>query len=191
MDLSSLLSRITFSLVLGCMLLTGCKKDTGSPPDEDNGDYYMKFTVGGVKKEYRKGQLFLIAYGSEDKLYTALISAKKSDNSNGDLVAITIQDPKPFSAKTYYDKNKLTDAQGQSASEMIFVYDNDKALGYASLGFVAGLPPYTNVTVDTRLTITQITSKYARGTFSGTIYTADLTDKLFVSDGEFYLPVLP
>ena len=84
------LTRASLFLTFYVCLLASCKKATLTGPDEDNGNYYMRFTVNGVKKEYKNEAALFYSYSTNDKHYITILGAKKSGNSKLDQIVANI-----------------------------------------------------------------------------------------------------
>lgn len=188
--------RIAAAVFLVLAVVPGCKKSGGSGGGNgagSNGSYYMKFKLNGVPVEYDSQPFAGFSYSKPDSLYTCVIAAYKDINAGlKNAVTITLFSNTAIAAGSYNDPTKATRAGNGEivARNTIFYYDST-ATGFLTMGMFVdkngniGLP---GVVANAELTISEITSSYIKGTFSGTVYkSSTLTQTYSISDGEFYL----
>ncbi|MBG9376526.1 hypothetical protein I5907_09795 [Panacibacter sp. DH6] len=173
------MNRTLSSLVLlYCLCFTACKKEGGEPSE----NYAIVATIDGNVKSYTytPTAVMLDAFDA----YSVGMAAY-TDASVNDIFTLNILKQSELGAivpGTYVD---------DYTNEDVFV------LGGFNLGsmddaeaYGAGLQEGTDPKLT--ITITELTDKIIRGTFSGTFFDhgGDGPGKVSVTDGKFYLPVV-
>jgi hypothetical protein len=187
-------------LVIGLtsmMLITGCKKSNDADPGSGSGDdYYLKFKADGTQKEF-KSQALIALQAKKDNLYSAVLQGYKDFEGQGakdELGMIVMSNHEIVQGSSFQDPQKSTDKDGMPIPKLIMNFNDPSNNGYLSMGTLADengtVLLFPEVVADAKLTISELTSKYAKGTFSGTVYLstdANLKTKIKITEGEFYL----
>jgi hypothetical protein len=174
-----------------------CKKvdiDIVEPPTEA---YFISFKADGVQKEFKKDALAGTVLPDTSGIYTNLFAAYQTaaglDNVHISLLLTSRNSPNI--PGTYQDPFKALTVGGNKLPQAIITYvDTQGADGYQSLGIISefvGTPTslYPNLFADAKVTITEATSTYFKGTFSATAFRSNLSSqKRVLTEGKFYLP---
>jgi hypothetical protein len=180
------LSRLFLYILLpGIMIMAySCKKDndgTGSGTG-----YYMRFKINGTQVAY-KGQV----EGTFDKATalqhnTSLAGLKEAlaaTKNNMTLLVATENETQTGIDYTSYTPG----ASGMQKAKLVnLVYIDENGKNYLSWmeEFAPTLPPGTETKATIK--ITEATTEYIKGNFSGVLYNVTYTEKLNITDGEFY-----
>lgn len=174
--------------------LSSCKKSGGAGDSGSNGSgYYMKFKLNGVQMEFDSQPIAGISYSSQDNIYTCVIAAYKDVNSGlKNAVAITLFSNSVIAANVNYnDPAKAKEANGDILPQnTIFFYDStaNAFLTMGALADASGNIPLPGVVANAQLTITEMTSSYIKGSFSGTVYKSSTLNQYYsITGGTFYL----
>ena len=171
---------------------SNCKKsNSNSANSSGSNGYYMRFKMGGSSVEYGSQAFAEIAHLSSNNLYTCVMAAYKDVNAGAkNAVTITIFSADPIAAGVgYNDPLKAAGSGGNVPETTIFWYDATGA-GYLTAGSLSdntGNTRIAGVVANAKLTITELTSTYLKGTFSGTAYRSDFATSEVITEGEFYL----
>lgn len=183
--------RLLYLAAILSILFFNCKKSS-SPGNGNGGNgYYMKFKMGSSSVEYDSQPFAEIAHLTSNNLYSCVMAAYKDVNAGAkNAVTITIFSATPIAANVgYNDPLKAQGSSGPVPETTIFWYDATGA-GYLTAGSLSdntGNTPLAGVIANAKLTITELTSAYIKGTFSGTAYRSDFTTSEAITEGEFYL----
>jgi hypothetical protein len=189
------MKRITFLLLISLpFAFSQCKKSGGgSGGGQGNGSgYYMKFKLDGNPVEYTSQPFAGITANPSNGLYTAVLVAYKNVNAGlVNAVTITLFSASPIAANVAYnDPHKSYETNGEWVPQNTTFWYDPTGAGYLTAGALAdstGTTPLSGVTADSKLTITEMTSAYVKGTFSGTVYRSDFQKTSIISAGQFYL----
>jgi hypothetical protein len=180
-------------LLIACAV-PSCKKSSGSGSNNNggNGSYYMKFKLNGVQVEYDSQPVALISFNSANNLYTAALLAYKDVNAGlVNAVTMTVMSNTAFAAGASYNDPAKATVNGSMTPETTILYYDAGANGYITLGALAdasGNVPLPGVVANAKLTITELTATYLKGTFSGTVYkSSDLQQVIQITEGQLYL----
>ncbi len=195
-------SATVFCLVI---LLASCKKSTGNLNDNNNTNsgYYICFKANGIKQEFKSFPIAQTSYNSDKKVYvTGLLAYKDSAITDENLVNIVIMSATTLTAGATYKDPLKTVAGTNKVPQVIITYDDAQKKAFLSMGLFADesgnfsvfVPDYDKLVADANVTITEVTSTYVKGTFSGTVFNLDnnsyVVSKMPLTDGEFYLQYL-
>ncbi|MES1223212.1 MAG: hypothetical protein ABUT20_47400 [Bacteroidota bacterium] len=165
-----MLYTVLFSLLL--ITFAGCKK---SAETAVAGDSYMRYKLNGTKKDYNFcSATFLSAVNG---IYSTGIAGANSNDPSNDF-SITLFSKTPLSQGATFTA-ALVPATYFTQGQLAYVQSSK---GYTSAGTV--INPAAKVSV----IITELSSTYVKGTFSGTLYSdADnyTTVVYTVTEGEF------
>lgn len=179
--MKSYIKQLITMLLLAFFAMAGCKKEGSS----GSGKYYVKFKANGAQQELRSKVggnrmgaeisgplnrysgvstwLFEMAgYGADREPYPSLLMTIQSS------AAITTN-------KTYKTVSENIPVNGQA--ELFFnekVETAERVINYIT-------------SENVQITITEISDEGCRGTFSGTVKSADGTKQSVLTDGEFYV----
>ena len=185
------MKRYFFSRLLLCFLLPGivvmtfsCKKDndTGDPGT----GYYMRFKVNGTLVEH-KGQV----EGIFDKVTalqhnTSIAGLKETvvaTKNNMTLLVATENETQTGLAYTSYTAGG-PGTQKAKLVNLVYIDENGKNHLSWMEEFAPALPPGTETKATIK--ITEATTDFIKGSFSGVLYDEGYTTKLNITDGEFY-----
>lgn len=194
-------SAIAFCLVI---LLTSCKKSSGNLNNNNtDGGYYIDFTANGMKQEFKSFPIAQTSYNSDKKVYvTGLLAYKDSAITDENLLNIVITSASPLIVGADYKDPLKTVAGAGKVPQVIITYDDAQKKAFLSMGVFADetgnfsvfVPDYNKLVADANVTITEVTSTYVKGTFSGTVFNLDnnsyVVSKMPLTDGKFYLQYL-
>lgn len=181
-----------FLVSFALLVLSSCKKSGGSG-SSNGGSYYMKFKLNGVQVEFDSEPIAGISYSKADSLYTCVIAAYKDVNSGlKNAVTITIFSNSTIAAGVAYnDPAKAVGPNGAPTPQNTIFYYDSTANSYLTMGAFAdanGSVLLPGVVADAQLTISEMTSTYIKGTFSGTVYKSSTLNQYYsITEGEFYL----
>jgi len=190
MNRSSFRSLLYLAAILP-VLFSNCKKSSSSPGSGSSSAYYMRFKMNGSSVEYNSQAFAEISHLTSNNLYSCVMAAYKDVNAGAkNAITITVFSADPIAAGVGY--NDPLKAQGSGAivpETTIFWYDPTGA-GYLTAGSLSdntGNTPIAGVVANAKLTITELTSAYLKGTLSGTVYRSDFATSEVITEGEFYL----
>jgi len=192
MNRSSFRSLLYLTAILP-LFFFNCKKSSSGPGNGNGGgSYYMRCKLNGASIEYNSQAFASIAHLTSDNLYTCVMGAYKDVNAGAkNAFTITVFSANAIAAGVgYNDPLKVQGSNGNTVPQTtIFWYDATGA-GYLTAGSLSdntGNTPISGVVANAKLTITEMTSAYLKGTFSGTAYRSDLNASEDITEGEFYL----
>ncbi|HET6252445.1 MAG TPA: hypothetical protein VFE32_00155 [Puia sp.] len=183
------------ALSLLAITLSHCKKSnsSGNGNNGNGSGYYFKFKLNGASVEYDSEPVAELSPTNSEGLYSAALIAYQNVNA-GSKNAITIL---AYSSNTiaanvpYNDPSKATEANGAPVPQSTVFWYDSTGVSYLTAGEFAdasGNIPIAGMVANSKLTITDLTSTYLKGTFSGTVYNAgNLSASITITDGEFYL----
>jgi hypothetical protein len=181
-------------LLMSLLVLPCCKKSSSSGNGNTNGNsYYLKFKLNGTQLEFDSQPIAGISYSKTDSLYTCVIAAYKDVNAGlKNAVTITIFSNSAVTAgSSYNDPAKARRANGDITPQNTLFYYDSTANAFLTMGLFAnsnGAVSLPGVVANARLTITELTASYLKGTFSGTVYrSGSLTQYYSITEGECYL----
>ena len=167
---------ILFLLLLSSLIyLPACQKEGNTPAD----NYYFDATIDGTVKSYPATPTAVMLDTLD--VYSVGMAAYTAAGSN-DLFSLTIgQKTGPITTGTYVDDYTNEDRIVVGGFNL---GSTDDALQYGA-GLDEGPEPRLTIT------ITELTDKTIKGTFSGTFFDhgGDGPGKLAVTDGKFFLPL--
>jgi hypothetical protein len=186
---------ISLFLLASVMLMTtaGCKKNT-SDLQNDN-EYYARFKTDGVQQNYTIGvspNPATLAIGSNQvTIYSTGATTVSMQN-----ITIYFFTLIPLTSNfTHTETDLLLGTQ----PEIIFRYSKNLASNnyypITNYDHAGTNPLYAGLVRNFRVTVTAVTATTIKGTFSGTVYhenangDADLSDKIQITNGEFFLPI--
>jgi len=181
--------------VLALVLLSfgQCKKNNSSANATGNGNgYYLRFKLNGAAVDYESQAFISISLLSSSGLNTAVAAAYKDVYAGlKNAVTITVFSNNPIAANTgYNDPHKSYEKNGAWISQSVITWYDSTGTAYLTAGLLAdstGHVSLNGVVADSKFTITELTTTYAKGTFSGTIYRSDFQRSAVISEGQFYL----
>lgn len=191
-----LVSKIFFVLLCCMVLMQSCKKDLQG----ENSDSYIRFTFNGEQYEYRS--LATVQEGTNNGINSITIVAFKdfsagSSNLLPEQLSILIySNTKITAGTTYSELVKVPTTDGIDFPQVIIThYDKDET-GFQTVGtfideegrMLGGFPAPGNIVVNAKVEFTELSDKYGKGTFSGTVYISERwTDgvKYPITNGEF------
>lgn len=183
--------------VLYCLFLVhACKKSNAdNSGNNQNSEYYLRFKANGVKKEYTSQPAAIFTKVTSDGVYGGLFDAYK-DYTAGvqDVVSIIIFSSNPVVANiSYHDPLKTIKTDQTAVPQILLTYTDEHKNTFQSMGPIGdenGNTIFAGVVADAQVTITELTSTYIKGTFSGSTYLStdiSLQQKQAITEGEFYL----
>jgi|GEM_PF-3263429 len=178
------------------LIIGGCKKTTNSTDLDTTGKYYISFKANGEQVKYTNPVIVdSLPIGYDFGGYHVRIWEMGAANLQIHSMSLGIltEDSLPQSGRTY----KESDIISGIWYGVIFAFNDSRGkYEYQSSGTydspVAEF--YPDIPKDCTITLTDVGSNTLKGTFSGTVYTFNdngepvFTDKISITDGEFYLP---
>lgn len=156
------------ALAIFSSLLPSCKKDSAA-----SASYYVKANVNGTEINYTgfTSAMFLTIPSGEVTPFSVLnIEGMNAQYATTDVFALVITDSSAITTKTYTDA-----AVGYTFQGTISYYD----AANNQYNSVMALTPAV------KITITEITSSYVAGTFSGTAATISNGKTAVITNGSF------
>ncbi|MES1222892.1 MAG: hypothetical protein ABUT20_45790 [Bacteroidota bacterium] len=191
--IKNLSSLILLSGYLLLIVSTGCKKDTPTnPTDTDTpGNYYIKFKAGGVQKSYENDAVSLFNASSSDTLFSTIMGGGLTANTNTkDYFAILLGTRDPAVAGGRYVDFSPAPAGYTEAEAMVLTYVDANGKQFGEIGDAITYLLY-EVHSESRVEITELTTDYAKGTFSGLLFDPNTSGtsaaRINVTEGKFYL----
>ena len=167
MKVKNLFSSV-FALVVAMFLLTACSRDEDSVK-ENSVDYYMRFKVDGVQKEYKNALLATYQYHKNRGNHFSLnIGGKKEPSIDSESMTLDLYVPE--TSKFNLSVGRYIPTHNQYYLDIIYFFNNLNHFDDAD-NFVVN--------------ISQVDKNTVKGTFSGR-----LESGLTITDGEFYTKVL-
>lgn len=157
-----------FLLLVG--VFTGCSKD--ETPEEENGNYFMKAKIDGQWVEFTAGDIV------EGNIGPTIFNHGFGAWGNGSdqTLTIVVEDENPVIEKMY------------AGIEMHESYTLGVTIGYAIMQGETPLMYVTNPNnADSRLVITYLTEKEAKGTFSSTLIHPATLAEVKLTEGSFFI----
>lgn len=172
---------VVFSMLL---FITGCKKDG----DAGNGSsyYYMRFKINGTQVEYKaqiEGNFNKTSSSQFNSSVAGLKELFTSAKNNMSLLLATAEATQTGVTYTNY----TTSAAGMQKAKLAnLVYIDGSGKNYLSWmeEFATAIP--TGTEVKALIKITDANNSVVKGVFSGVLYSEDFSEKLTITDGEFY-----
>lgn len=163
-----------FSLFFLFLLLsgffTGCSKD--ETPEEETGSYFMKAKIDGQWVEFTAGDIVEGNIGPT--VFNHGFGAWGSGSDR--VITIVLEDKNPVVEKSY------------AGIEMHETYTLGVTIGYTIGQEDAPVMYVTNINnADSKLTITLLTEKEAKGTFSGTLINPVTEAEVKLTEGSFHV----
>lgn len=178
--------------VLGLLSMTSCGKNDGDSPSSGQSKYYFRAKLNGKQQDFLHGAQF--QGGGNDNKWQHIIFA--GYESNIDASKPIEQWPHDFTIDMWneggdFPPGTYTEAGGGSYDTEApndYDVDGEYHIQTADNGTLQYDARETN---DFTMTITGISEeKGIKGTFRGTLTNEnDFSDKITVTDGEFYLPL--
>lgn len=152
-----------------------------------------------MQKDYKPIAQITVLKRGNDGLYPCLVVGyQKYDpyKVNQEQFSMLLLSENPITNITYQDPFKAVNTDNDSLSQVHFTYYDEFSAGHLSLGTVADIngnvyDPYNNnLVADAKVTISELTAEYAKGTFSGTVFDSVYTTgtkRVSITNGEFYL----
>lgn len=184
---------INLLLFVLLVAFAGCKKGE-SPTDGGKGEYYIRFKVDGVQKNYtaqipnnQVGFFLLPEYNFHIASITGLNNLQDAQivpvkNSIG----ISIRSQEPIKANVDYQLKNPVSYSGINFSGIELVYFDEHGQGYGALLLQSNYP-LLSIGDEAQVRFAEITPTYAKGTFSATAYSTNFRAEISITDGEFYL----
>lgn len=187
------------------IFLSSCKKDKENAGSDNNpkGSYYIRFKANGIQQEFKSLPIAQSSYNSSQQVYvTGLLAYTDSSKTDQNLVNIVIMSTTPLSAGAIYKDPLKTLSGADKVPQVIITYNDAQEKSFLSMGlfsdeagnFSTFIPDYDKLVADANVTITEVTSTFVKGTFSGTVFNLDsnsnVVSKMPLTDGEFYLQYL-
>ncbi|MGC4038818.1 MAG: hypothetical protein QM764_22870 [Chitinophagaceae bacterium] len=179
---------------LFAVTIPGCKKEDNPGGGEDSpGNYYIKFKADGQQKTFEKDAVSLFNASDADTLFSTILGGGLEENNNkSNFFAILLGTSKPVvTGDTYV--NFLPAPSGSVMAEALgFTYNDADKKSFADFGDGISYFLY-GVHSDGHLQITELTTEYAKGTFSGLLFNVDTSiapssaERILITEGKFYL----
>lgn len=184
------------TILIVMLIIGGCKKTKNQTDLDTSGKYYISFKANGKQIKYTipvDVDSLPVIYNFVG--YSVNIWELGAVNiPQYDMMALTIitEDSLPQAGKTYKESNITSGIW----HEVMFTYSfpGEKTYWSISTGVTPADELYPGIPKDCTITLTEVGSATLKGTFSGTVYAiddngeTDLTNKIKITDGIFYLP---
>jgi hypothetical protein len=153
-----------------CVLLAACG-DGSTDPDDGAGQFFVRYQANGAQIEYRDPLLIHAVFTTVGSQNVFAVEGVSPDGTiTGSSVNVSVMDVSPITVRSYVGFQ--IGAAGITSASIL----------YRTGGF-----EYSNTTnSDNRVTVTEITPQYVRGTFSGTTR-ATGRPNVAITNGEFYV----
>jgi hypothetical protein len=176
---------LSLAIVVSMVIASCAKNQPGGPAAND---FFIRFKANGVQTEYRANAetIYNKPNGTTEHI-TTLGGTKEQfepKKSNMTVALTTVGDNSLNVTFTNY----ATSAAGFKKAKLLqlaFFDANGKFFMSWSDDFASILPPGSPI--NCRLVLTEATSSYLKGNFSGTLFSQDYSTKLEITNGEFYL----
>lgn len=173
-----------WTLAFFVICITSCSNESDKDnitPDEEG--YFVRFKVDGVQREfYSLADVTLNKITSEGLYHSAVVGLEdRQIGATENNITLFIFHPEPVVAHVVYTDHASDD--GEKAHILGLVYLDEAGVSYTSLGDEFSI---LGVISDTKISLTEITETYVKGTFSGTLYNIDRSATVVVSEGEFW-----
>jgi hypothetical protein len=176
---------LVFLVLTLCLGLSGCSKDDKPEVEPPDTYYYIRFKVDGVKVEHKDHPLAIFSKNTPNE-FNFSGGARTADLIIKDAFIFYLNNHKVGDPLIYTNTD-----MDNSSPYVRFIYHPSKN---ESGLYITSTSPDMKFNRDAKLTVTELTADYVKGTFSGTVYSdEDYSDNpkwpsKFISDGKFYLP---
>lgn len=187
------MKRINLLFLVILVAFSGCKKGE-SPANEETGEFYIRFKVDGVQKNYtaqilnNRVSFFLLP---EYNFYIASIiglnnlqDAQVAPVKN--FISISVRSKDQIKPNIDYQLNNAVPYSGINFSGIELVYHDEHGEGFGALLLQSNYPSLF-IGDEAQVHFSEITSTYAKGTFSAMAYSTNFRTEIAITDGEFYL----
>ncbi len=185
-----------FSILVATLLLSACSKK--SSEGEGEGEYYIRFKVNGVQKEYNApivNNNVTFFYIQEHGFYYGNISGVlELTGSAGqpakNFMQISVKDTVQIETGKVYKLHEGVGYGGINHARILLTYADENGVTYGAT-LLRSSYPGVEILNEAEVTFTEITSTYAKGVFNAiAVRSTQLNDAIEITDGEFHLQVL-
>lgn len=162
--LTGLAMHSVLGLAFSILVLSSCSTTNS----KNNGGYVMRFKANGNTVEFTVQASLTAAFGQSSNQYNGLFTGY---DANSDI-SLQVFDDKTISESTYTGYTIV----GSAVIGTLISYQDDTGTVYTQ----------GSGSSDATVSITQITSKTVRGTFSGTLKASGKPD-MAITGGQFYV----
>ena len=167
--------------------ILSCSKS--EPGTSASNEYYVRFKMNGVQVEYKANAEATFNKPSGSDHITTLGGTREPFEAKKNNMTIGLTTNGANATNLTYT-NYATLAAGTAKAKLLqlaFFDDSGKFFMSWSDDFVSLL--LQGSPINCRLVLTEATSTFIKGNFSGTLYTQDYTSNTNITDGEFFLKV--
>ena len=171
------------------LIANSCSKD--SDPGPDNSDsYYLRFTLDGVKKEYKMFTYVQFKYDQDHLTHNGYVLASLTSDPTKEVLSFFLYSKQEYQKGQEYDVQNEVLLSGTNAKlpqlTMVYIDKDDKS-------YTAQFPDSPTlqslgIKHEAKLVFSEITNDHVKGTFSAKVF-SEFPEKesLIVTDGEFLL----
>lgn len=172
-------------ILLVLISISSCTKNSGGGGGNPPQNFYLRFKNNGVQNEYKahaEGNFNRVSGANYNSIVGATKVQFEATKNNMTIGLTTIGKASPNTTYTNY-----TTATATKAKLLQLAFYDEAGKFFMSWGeeFLSIMP--AGSTADARVVITEATSEYIKGNFSGTLFSQGYTSKITITDGEFYL----
>jgi hypothetical protein len=178
------------SLTICFIIGTSCKKEANAVQENKN-PYFIRFKANGTEKKFTLPAA--IAYHDSMNVVqkSYWFTGTSANQSGSESLLFSVWDLKKVQIGIYRDNEISFGVQFKA----LLSFQPVTGLSYHSGGMFNNLVS-SGYTANTVITISELTDKVTKGSFSGTLYQVSsngapplLSGALLITEGEFYLPV--
>lgn len=178
-----------FGFLAAIFLLTGCSKEDVLN-DEGNRDYYIKFKANGIEKKFEFNAVAALNATEDGSSYASILGAGLNTDAEKNTIALLIGTKQKISSGTRFSLADPLPGGYTSPESILFGYNDEQGVSYIEGGAdITAL--IFNEKSDMVFSFDEVTDKFVKGSFSGSIYTKNeqTSEKLKVvlENGVFYL----
>jgi len=175
--------------VFGLMVLVlGCSDSDSVGPDKTEGNFYVRFKLDGVEKEYKMLSQVVFHYAEDTQTYHAELVGGLTITADANSVVIFLYNDEPYEAGV--DHNLKTPVQVGAATmpQVVTVVLDENGESYTAQFLPADWFDFQD---DADLKFTLLNDEVAEGTFSARVFSS-MPERIErkITDGEFRLSVV-
>jgi hypothetical protein len=176
--------------VLGLMaLMLGCSDDgDGVGPGKTDGNFYVRFKLDGVEKEYKTLSQVVFHYAEDTQTYHAELVGGLTIASDANTIVFFLYNDEPYATGVEYDLKTPVQVGPATMPQVVGVILDENGESYTAQFLPADWFDFQD---DADLKFTLLNDKVAEGTFSARVFSSmpERTERK-ITDGEFRLSVV-
>ena len=182
------------SVVLFLLVLcAGCKK--GDDTSEGQGDYYIRFKVNGVQKEYSAdipNNAITYFYLNDVATYNASLTAlNRLEDAQSlpvkNLINIVVRSKEEINGGVPYYMQTPVSIGSVNLSSIEITYADESGATFNAVLLQENYPAL-DIRDDATVEFDEINASTTRGTFNARLSSTVNSEEVLLTDGEFYLP---